>query len=317
MSPVIGGLRRCSRIVAESPAMRALLVRAAPIAGADASVVLLGESGSGKEVLARALHANGPRRSKPFVPVNVAALPADLLESELFGHARGAFTGATQAHRGLFLAAEGGTLFLDEIGEMPLPLQAKLLRALQDGEIRHVGDSTSFSVDVRIVCATHADLRGLVAQSRFREDLYYRLKVFALTVPPLRERVEDIMPLAQMFLERERYEGPGFTPKARRALEQHTWSGNVRELANAVKHGAVLAMGGPIGPEHLPEEVTHPTGARPAGKSMRTLADVEREHVLRVLEACGGQQSEAARVLGIARNTLWRKMKAFGLGAAG
>ncbi len=317
MTPVIAGLRRCSRIVAESPAMRALLVRAAPIAGADASVVLLGESGSGKEVLARALHANGPRRGKPFVPVNVAALPGDLLESELFGHAKGAFTGATHAHSGLFVAAEGGTLFLDEIGEMPLPLQAKLLRALQDGEIRHVGGSTSFSVDVRIVCATHADLRGLVAQSRFREDLYYRLKVFALTVPPLRERVEDIMPLAEMFLEREPYKGTGFTPKARRMLEQHAWPGNVRELANAVKHGAVLAMGAPIGPEHLPDEVTHPANVAAATTSLRSLADVEREHVIRVLEACGGQQTDAARVLGIARNTLWRKMRAFGIHATG
>lgn len=205
------GLRRCSKLVAESPAMRALMLRAAPIATSDAPIVIRGESGTGKEVLARALHANSPRKEMPFLAVNVAALPSDLLESELFGHVKGAFTGATSAKKGLFEAADGGTLLLDEIAEMPLVLQVKLLRALQDGEIRRVGDTRSFSVDVRIFCATHRDLRASIEQGRFREDLYYRLCVFNLLVPPLRERIADIMPLARMFLQQKNHATGRFT----------------------------------------------------------------------------------------------------------
>ena len=180
--------------------MRELFQRAARFAQNDAPVVILGESGTGKEVVARTLHANSPRAEKPFVAVNVAALPDELLESELFGHARGAFTGAHQAKEGLFEAAEGGTLFLDEIGELPLTLQAKLLRALQEGEVRRVGDTRAKEVDVRVVCATHRALAERVRQGQFREDLYYRLKVLSLRVPPLRDRPEDILPLARAFL---------------------------------------------------------------------------------------------------------------------
>ncbi len=308
------GLRTCSRLVVESEAMRALMRRAAAIAAADASVVLLGESGSGKEVLARALHANSPRRSRPFVPVNVAALPADLLESEMFGHARGAFTGATQLKRGLFEAADGGTLFLDEIGEMPLPLQAKLLRILQDGELRRVGETASFSVSVRIVCATHQDLRRRIADGRFREDLYYRLKVFALTVPPLRERIADILPLAQLFLRKDGHPTGRFTRTARQALETYAWPGNVRELMNAVKHGAALSGGEDVDLAQLPEELSNSaTTAAPPATELCSLAELERAHVVRVLEACGGRQGEAAQILGIGRTTLWRKMREFGL----
>lgn len=312
LAPPTDGLRRCSRMVVESPVMKTLMTRAATIATADASVLIYGESGTGKEMLARTLHANGPRKGKAFVAVNVAAIPAELLESELFGHARGAFTGAVATKKGLFEVANGGTLLLDEMGEMPFSLQAKLLRVLQDGEVRRVGETDAIHVDVRILCATHRDLEDRVAQGLFREDLYYRLKVFTLTVPPLRERVPDILPLAHEFL---RIEGHGgeLTAESRRALEAYQWPGNVRELANVVKHGVVLSHGEDIAPEHLPEELSRPTRARARGV-LRSLAEVEEEHITRVLEALGGNQVEASRVLGIARNTLWRKLKAYGIG---
>jgi two-component system response regulator HydG len=322
-----GAGKRCSRMVVRSPQMQALLARAATVAATDASVVLKGESGAGKEVVARALHANSPRAARPFVAVNCAALPAELLESELFGHARGAFTGATERRRGLFETAHGGTLFLDEVAEMPLPLQAKLLRVLQDGEVRRVGESEPFAVDVRVVCASHEDLQQEVAARRFREDLYFRLKVFTLLVPPLRERREDIPVLAHLFLQQERHRTGRFTPAAMDALERHRWPGNVRELLNAVKHGAALSLGADVDTGHLPEDVvTPPAPARapalppataPAAPSappaLLTLAEAERLHVLRVLEACGGHQQEAARALGIGRTTLWRKLRAYGL----
>lgn len=313
LSCVIHGIKRSSRIVAEGPAMRVVLRRAARFAAADAPVMILGESGSGKEVVARALHESSPRSAKPFVAVNVAALPADLLESELFGHARGAFTGATTAKVGLFEAAAGGTLFLDEIAEMPLSLQAKLLRALQDGELRRVGETRAFAVDVRIVSATHRDLGQRVADGSFRQDLLFRLRVLTLTVPPLRERREDIAVLAQTFLGEERSEALRLSPAALRVLESYTWPGNVRELQNAIKHGAALAEDGIIDVQHLPEDLVARPRTSPNGgpAELRPLAEIEREHVLRVLEACGGSQVEAARVLGIGRNTLWRKLRSY------
>ncbi len=313
LSCVIHSIKHSSCIVAEGPAMRALLKRTARFAAADAPVMILGESGSGKEVVARALHEGSHRSDKPFVAVNVAALPADLLESELFGHARGAFTGATTAKPGLFEAAEGGTLFLDEIAEMPLALQAKLLRALQDGEVRRVGETRAFAVDVRIVCATHRDLAARVADGLFRQDLLFRLKVLTLNVPPLRERREDIVPLAKMLLAEERREELRLSPAAVRLLESYAWPGNVRELQNAIKHGAALAEGNVIDVQHLPEDMVKPSASHENGapRALRRLAEVEREHILHVLEACGGSQGEAARVLGIGRNTLWRKLRAY------
>lgn len=302
-------LGRCSRMVVVSDAMKRLMVRTAPIARTAASVIIQGESGTGKEVLARALHANGERRTEPFVPVNVAALPSELLETELFGHVKGAFTGAIAAREGLMAAADGGTLFLDEIGEMPPPMQVKLLRALQDGEIRPVGGTKSRRVDVRIVCATHRDLRALVASGDFREDLYYRLKVFVLKVPPLRERVADIVPMARMFLERNAA-STKLTGAAVSLLERHAWPGNVRELQNAMIHAAALSAGGEIDVEHLPEDLGQAPVAS-TSEDLRSLAQVEHAHVLRVLEACGGNQQEAARILEIGRNTLWRKLRAW------
>ncbi|OJY17089.1 MAG: sigma-54-dependent Fis family transcriptional regulator [Myxococcales bacterium 68-20] len=314
LNPVVDATGRSSRIVAQSAAMRAMLRRAAQFAEANAPVVVLGESGTGKEVVARALHGSSPRRRAPFIAVNVAALPAELLESELFGHARGAFTGAATAKQGLFEAAHGGTLFLDEIGEMPLSLQAKLLRVLQDGQLRRVGETRSVTVDARIVCATHRDLATLIARGQFREDLYYRLNVLRLIVPPLRERPEDVIPLARHFLTQEGRPELRLEAEAKKALEQHAWPGNVRELANVVKHGVALARGTAIDLEHLPEELTTTQPSLTASRTspvLRPLADVEREHVLRVLEACGGSQVEAARVLGIGRSTLWRKMRGY------
>lgn len=317
LTSVIQGGRAKTRIVAQSATMQAVLRRAGQFAPADAPVAILGESGTGKEVVARALHASSPRESAPFVAVNVAALPAELLESELFGHARGAFTGAVAAKRGLFEAADHGTLFLDEIAEMPLALQAKMLRVLQDGEIRRVGETRAFGVDVRIVCATHRNIADQVARGAFREDLLYRLKVLTLRVPPLRDRVEDVLPLAEMLIEQEGRSDLRLTPGAKKALQHYAWPGNVRELSNAVKHGIALARKGVIDVEDLPEEICAPasrtSAAAPIPKTgvMRPLADVEREHVLRVIEACAGSQTEAARVLGIGRNTLWRKLQRY------
>jgi len=315
--PVAPRLNGATPVVARSGAMQAVLKRAARFAESDAPVAILGETGTGKEVVARILHANSPRAKKPFVAVNVAALPADLLESELFGHGKGAFTGAATARRGLFEAADEGTLFLDEIGEMPLPLQAKLLRALQDGELRRVGESQSFAVDVRVVCATHRDLALRVREGSFREDLFYRLKVLTLEVPPLRARREDVLPLARHFLGEERTRARAFSTAAGERLLGYDWPGNVRELQNAVKHGAALATGPEIREDDLPDELRGPSAQEPherasfAPAGMKTLAQIEREHILHVLDACGGSQSDAARVLGVARNTLWRKLRQY------
>ncbi|MGB8931287.1 MAG: sigma-54 dependent transcriptional regulator [Anaeromyxobacteraceae bacterium] len=315
LETVVESLRSVTHVVAESDAMKAVLLRVRDFADADAPVVVFGESGTGKEIVARALHANGPRRDGPFVAINVAAVPGELLESELFRHVRGAFTGAATAKEGLLEAASGGTLFLDEIGEMPLPLQAKLLRAVQEGEVRRVGDTRTFSVDVRFVCATHRDLKALIARGQFREDLYYRLKVLSLRVPPLRERRADILPLARALMAAEKRPPAGLSPAAEQALLAYGWPGNVRELGNAVKHGSALSRGGAILPEQLPEEVTGALSAIPGDAPLLTLAEVERDHALRVLARVGGSQQEAARILGVGRTTLWRKLKSWGIAA--
>ncbi len=314
LHPGVQSLGRSSQLVAESPAMQALLRRAARFAATDAPIVILGDSGTGKEMVARVLHSNSLRKDKPFVAVNVAALPAELLESELFGHAKGAFTGATGAKKGLFEVADGGTLFLDEIGEMPFPLQAKLLRALQDGEIRRVGETRSFGVDARIVCATHRDLAERVADGQFREDLYYRLKVLTLRVPPLRDRPEDIAVLTRHFLAAQGRPDVRLAADAAAAMSAYRWPGNVRELASAVQHGLALTDEAHIELEHLPEELhTRRPGRSSASPSvaLRPLAEVERDHILQVLDLCDGSQTEAARVLGIGRNTLWRKLRTY------
>jgi two-component system response regulator HydG len=305
-------------MIAESPAMRTVLERAAPMARSDAPVVVLGETGTGKEVLARAIHASGPRASRPFVVLDCGAMPSDLMEGELFGHVRGAFSGAVGDRTGLFEAASGGTLLLDEVADLPLGLQVKLLRVLQDGQVRRVGATGSVGVNVRVIAATRRPLRQLVERGAFREDLYYRLRVFQVNVPPLRERPEDVLPLARDVLNGLSGGAQTFGPEAERALVDHRWPGNVRELVNAVRHGAALARGAVVERADLPEDVAGAPRAQPRGPGpaagpavLRPLAEVEREHILAVLKACRNNHSEAARVLGIGRNTLWRKLELF------
>jgi len=257
-------------IVYASPAMHNVLELARKVATTDAAVLIEGESGTGKEIIARAIHAASARRTHPFVAVNCGALPEGLLESELFGHERGSFTGAVASKRGLFEEAHDGTLFLDEIGEMTPALQVKLLRALQSGEIRRVGENRNIKVNARIIAATNRDLKRAVAVGRFRDDLYYRLKVFPIHIPPLRERPEDILPLAETFLRRarEKYTGKArtFSPPAARALRAYSWPGNVRELEHAIERAVILASQEEVRPEDLPPEVRAPA---PSPKSRK------------------------------------------------
>ncbi len=314
-----GGLRTCRQLAARSPAMQALLRKAGAIAAAGAPVVLLGETGTGKEMLARALHLGSPRAAQPFVPVNCGAIPGELLESELFGHVRGAFSGAVADKAGLFEAAAGGTLLLDEVADLPLPLQVKLLRVLQDGEIRRVGANRAVAVDVRVIAATHKDLDGLVERGAFRQDLYYRIKVLSLRLPALRDRREDILTLARQFLAFERDPPRTLASAAERMLTAYPWPGNVRELSNAIRSACALAEGQVIEAEHLPDEIALPLGRpalTPAPRGLRTLAAVEQDHVLAVLRACHGVQADAAKILGIGRNTLSRKLRAYGASEA-
>ncbi|MBN1774778.1 MAG: sigma-54-dependent Fis family transcriptional regulator, partial [Deltaproteobacteria bacterium] len=301
-----------SRIIGRSPGMLRVLQTLDRVIETHVPVLIRGESGTGKELVARALHFNGPRRDRPFVTVNCAAIPEALMESELFGHVRGAFTGALRDRDGLFAAAHGGTLFLDEIGDMSPAMQVKLLRALQEGEVRPVGSSVDRKVDVRIVAASHHDLARLVADGRFREDLFYRLNVVSIPVPPLRERKEDILLLAEHLLERFAGELGGvrkkLRPDALQRLLTHPWPGNVRELENVLKNAAVLARSDEIGPEDIPLD---PGGASdaPASPSSLRLEEVEMQTIRKALRATGGNKKLAAELLGISRLTLYRKLK--------
>jgi DNA-binding NtrC family response regulator len=312
-------------LIGRAPAMLRLMDTVAKVAGADINVLIVGESGTGKELVARALHYQGARAGRPFVPVNCGALVDNLLESELFGHVRGAFTGAEQAKNGLFLAADGGTLFLDEIGELPLALQPKLLRALQNGEIKPVGGLEAQRVDVRVVAATNRDLAQAVARSTFREDLYYRLNVITIEVPPLRERREDVPLLAQHFAasaaRRARRGCPDISPAALEWLQVQPWPGNVRQLENAIERAVVLAAGNTLGIDDFQPRTgamsmpaSTATGKQPAtADDLLSLDDLERLHILRVLEACAGQKTRAAAILGINRTTLWKKLRHYGI----
>jgi len=303
-----------------SPAMQAALALARQAAPGDARVLLRGESGTGKGVLAHAIHFLSPRRDRPFVTVSCPALPAELLESELFGHVRGAFTGAGRDNPGRVAIAEGGTLLLDEIGDLPLPLQPKLLRFIQDREYERVGDPTPRHADVRILAATNQDLEAAVAAGKFREDLLYRLNVLTLEIPPLRQRPEDLLPLAHRFLAffGRTYAKPGLSlaPAAERAILAHSWPGNVRELLNAVERATLLAQGPEIGPELLMVKGTT-AAASPEAKGIEIgdllpLAAIEEEHIKRVL-ARTSSLKEAAEVLGLDQATLWRKRKQYGM----
>jgi NtrC-family two-component system response regulator AlgB len=303
------------RLETASPRMRAAIEVVEKAAAHDVSVLLRGESGTGKGVLARMLHSLSPRRERPFVVVNCPTLSEELLASELFGHARGAFTGAVRDQAGRVEAAEGGTVFLDEIGEISPTLQAKLLRFLQERKFERVGESLTRTADVRIVAATNRDLEAEVKAGRFREDLLFRLDVVEVTVPPLRDRPEDVLPLARSFL--AFFAGvakrplPELSSEAERALAAYPWPGNVRELRNAIERAIILSPGQVIGPEGLPGRIAAQAAAVPGLGGEFTLEEVEKEHLLRVLARVPTLE-DAARILGIDASTLWRKRKKYG-----
>jgi DNA-binding NtrC family response regulator len=298
-------------IVGRSPAIRAALEQAARVAPhRDVTVLIGGETGTGKELLARALHYHSPRAAAPFVEINCAAIPANLLESELFGHERGAFTGAVGAKPGLFELAHGGTIFLDEIGHLPLELQPKLLRALESREIRRVGGQQPRTIDVRVIAATHVDLVAAVGRGEFRQDLYYRLNVVALTLPPLREREGDTELLAETFAARLATQYglpvPTLSPEVRAALNAQTWPGNVRELRNAIERALVLSPPGTLRAEELKSPVIDTQPSRGALPFPARLQDITRAAVRAMLDLTGGNKSETSRRLGISRPRLQR-----------
>jgi NtrC-family two-component system response regulator AlgB len=300
----------------QDPALRGALDVALQVAGTEATVLLRGESGTGKGVLARAIHERSPRRAGPFVTVHCPSLSAELLESELFGHARGAFTGAVQDTQGKVSAASGGTLFLDEIGDLPPPLQPKMLRLLQDRSYERVGEARTRTADVRIVAATNHDLPEEVAAGRFREDLFYRLNVIDIELPPLRKRPADVLPLARHMLDFfARQSGKpvaGFTAEAQAALQRHSWPGNVRELRNAIERGVILTKTQEVDLVHLPAQVGSTPGPRLELGGAVSLEALEAEHIRRVL-ASAPSLEEAASTLGIDPSTLYRKRKRYGL----
>ena len=319
---VVAEARRYDDILGDSPAMRQVYDLLERVKDSDASVLVTGESGTGKELVARALHRRSRRRDGPFVAVNCAAMPESLLENELFGHARGAFTDAKAARAGLFVQAAGGTLFLDEIGELPIGLQPKLLRALQERKVRPLGADAEVAFDARLVTATNRDLEGAVADGRFREDLFYRVNVIHIELPALRGRGNDVLLLAQDFLERfAAVAGRQITSISAGAAEKllgYAWPGNVRELQNCVERAVALAQYGEIVVEDLPEKIrkyrrTHMVIATDDPAELVTMEQVERRYIERVLEAVSGK-TEAAKVLGFDRTTLYRKLERYGLG---
>ena len=309
-------------IIGRSRAMAELMETVAQVAPTEATVLITGESGTGKELISGAIHFNSPRKTGPFVKINCAALTETLLESELFGHEKGAFTGAHRRKEGRFLLADGGSLFLDEVSEMSLAMQVKLLRVLQEREITRVGGEEVIKADVRVITATNKDLIQEIEESRFREDLYYRLNVVTLNVPPLREREEDISLLAQHFLkvfaEKNHKIIKGLTPQAMDRLLKYEWPGNVRELMNAIERAVVLSRSEYLDEEDLPTVVR---GDDPRGQDISSesnvpgdlsLGEIEKVTILKTLEASGGNKSEAARRLGITRKTLHKKLKKYG-----
>ena len=313
-------------MIGNSPTMAGVHRLIATVARTDATVMILGETGTGKELAARAIYQQSQRADGPFVPVNCGALSENLVESELFGHRKGAFTSAERDHKGLFEVASGGTLFLDEVGELNKNVQVKLLRFLESGEIRRVGDNEPIRLDARVICATNRDLREMVQKDEFREDLFFRVNTFEIRLPPLRERRPDIPDLARHLLARaarrpEDQVAKLLTPDAIDALLEYDWPGNVREMRNVMEHAWILAGGGPITPEHLPHHLRQ--GAAPATLSLprtdaahvpavssapRTLKEVEMEHILRVLEKHRGNKPAAANELGIVLKTLYNKL---------
>jgi len=313
------------RLVGSSPAMSQVRQLIRTIAPTDCTVLILGETGTGKELVARSLHEQSLRADRPFVPVNCGAIPENLVESELFGHRKGAFTGADTHRKGLVEVADGGTLFLDEVGELDKQVQVKLLRFLESGEIRRVGENEPFRVNVRVICATNRSLREMVEAGDFRQDLFFRINTFEIHLPPLRERREDIPELVEHLIERSgrsRGKRPAVSPEALGLMQSYHWPGNVRELANVVERALILAGNGPILPEHLPVHIRDGAEQPAAGSANNgqsalppgpvagsmTLRDLEREHILRVLEKHGGRKPPAAKELGISLKTLYNKL---------
>ena len=308
-------------IIGRSPSMRELFETLALVAPSEATVLIQGESGTGKELVANAIHHNSPRKDSPFVKVNCAALPEMLLENELFGHEKGAFTGATGPMKGRFQLADRGTLFLDEIAEMAPATQAKILRVLQEKEFEPVGGTRTIQVDTRIISATNRNLDTEIAAGRFREDLFYRLNVVMIKVPPLKNRSADIPLLADYFLDgyakKNHRSLKGIRPRAMDLLLRHAWPGNVRELENVIERGVIMARGDMLGPEHLPNTLQGQEAEKPAKQpvlaSGRSLKEVEKEMILKTLEDMGGNRTRTAKILGISRRTLQLKLKEYGI----
>jgi two-component system, NtrC family, response regulator AtoC len=314
------------QLIGHSPEMLSVVKRIETVANCDAAVLILGESGTGKELVARALHAGSERRDKPFVAVNCAAFPDTLIEAELFGHERGAFTGATHRREGRFKAAHGGTLFLDEVAELSTAAQAKLLRVLQEGTVEPLGSNVSIQVDVRIISATHQDLKSRVAMGQFREDLYYRINTIDLRIPPLRARSGDLAVLARLFIRRfaaGRPSAPEMSWQAWNALSSYGFPGNVRELMHAMEHAVLLSRGGTIELEHLPVSIrgsrapeVETEGAQMAPLGV-ALKEFERDYLVRVVSQFGGKRIQIAESLGISRKNLWEKLRTHGIDQTG
>jgi two-component system, NtrC family, response regulator HydG len=311
-----------SNLLGKSPAMQAVFDLVSRVAGSTANVLINGESGTGKEMVARAIHSSGPRATKPFIAINCTAIPETLLESELFGHAKGSFTGATSRKKGLIEEANEGTLFLDEIGDMSPPLQAKLLRVLQERKIRPVGDNNFYDVDVRVVAATHKDLKAAIREGRFREDLFYRLSVIPIVIPPLRDRTEDIPLLAEHFLQKYAAANggaggkriTGFTKAALAKLVSLRWEGNVRELENVVERAVVLCPQTIIDVSDIPNSESGGPDEflRTVMSDFPTVAQLEERYIRMVLQKTAGRKDKASQILGINRRTLYRKERDYG-----
>jgi PAS domain S-box-containing protein len=315
----LDGEDRFYGMIGQSAPIRQLFSLIENAAVSDAPVIIYGESGTGKELVAQAVHDAGLRAQKPYIKVNCAALNESLLETELFGHVKGAFTGALQSRMGRFEAASGGDIFLDEIGDLPLSTQIKLLRVLEDKTIERVGDHRPIKVDVRIISATNRDLPGLIARGDFREDFYYRINAIPMRVPPLRERAEDIPLLARFFFGRLQLKSGknirGISNEALGVLMKYRWPGNVRELKSAFDYAFVSCQGDTILPEHLPMNIleTRPAEAPSAPAPGASLDDIKKQRLVEALKTAGGNRSEAARILGISRTSVWNQMKRFGI----
>jgi DNA-binding NtrC family response regulator len=315
----VGTVQGFGSLIGASETMQAVYRTILRVAGKRHPVLILGESGTGKELVARAIHAYSPWHDKPFVPIDCGALPPTLIESELFGHVRGAFTGADQTRQGLLAAAQGGTLFLDEIAELPVGLQAKLLRALQEREFKAIGSNTPTRLEARILAATNQDLEPAIQQGTFRKDLYYRLNVVAIKIPPLRERRGDIPALIHRFIDRHRGEDSaiqGISYDALTHLMAHGWPGNVRELENCVQHALAMGAGPQIEVGDLPANLINVVVSSPTAGSetpVPSLEALERRAILRALEETGGDRLRAAKLLGIGKTTIYRKLKEYGL----